>query len=154
MKKTKFIVLAGIIATASLLGACSSKQEPKDDTVYTLTGEKEGKEVEKKNDDRLPPLPTAQEMTDVMQTFDSYKEFKEKLLEVNVTNPTDTLTNIVIADDGVEHKTNVYLYQAKDGYFVIYTDGDKILKGLPDSGGLNHLSELDAKKFIEGKIKS
>lgn len=107
------------------------------------------KAPESSDKDMMPPLPTAQEMTDVMKTFDSYEEFKGKLAEVGVVETVASLNNQVIAGNGVkEVKSNIHFYQAKDKYFALYETDDKILKDAPESIVLNVWEPEDAKAFI------
>lgn len=126
-------------------------EKPADTDTDTKTGQitESTKAPEASDKDMMPPVPTAQEMTDVMKTFDSYEEFKGKLAEVGVVETVASLNNQVIAGNGVkELKSNIHFYQAKDKYFALYETDDKILKDAPESIVLNVWEPEDAKAFI------
>jgi len=168
-----------IVLIASVLGACGkettverddaqvetqkpapkeneiSKGEPNGQKVEKSVDAPIKKEAEKKKDalvtdeDMLPPIPTAKEMTDVMKTFDSYEEFKGKLAEVGVLEPVASLKNQVLAGDGAKEFTaNIHFYQAKDTYFALYEKDDKLLKDFPESIVQHVWTPEDAKAFI------
>lgn len=160
MKAKSLLMASAIVLTASMLGACTTKQEKepevKEDIVKetpATVSEPQPKEVEEKMEDSMmPPVPTSQELTDVMKTYDSYSEYQGKLDEVGLTEPAHVVTDVALAGDGVnEYKADIYFYEASDGYFAIYVQGDKIIKELPESIGMNVWSKEDGEAFIADK---
>ena len=90
MKRKRIVLTASLLAVVGILGACGEKY---DVSIPTPVKTKPMPEREAEHS-KMPPLPTAQELTDVMQTYDSYSEYQGKLDEVGLTEPEYTLKAI------------------------------------------------------------
>lgn len=148
MKRKRIVLTASLLAVVGILGACGEKYDVSIPTPVKTKPMPE-KEVEHS---KMPPLPTAQELTDVMQSYDSYSEYQGKLDEVGLTEPEYTLKDVVLAGDGVnEYKADVYMYKARDGYFALYARGDALIKEMPESIGMNVWTNEEADAFVKEK---
>lgn len=98
---------------------------------------------------RMPPVPSAQELTEVMHTFESYDEYQGKLLEVGLEKPVHQLKGIVLAGNGAnDFVADIYFYKASDGYFALYAQGDAIVKDLPESIVKNIWSPHEVSSYL------
>lgn len=151
MNNKKIVLSTTIVLGAMLLGACTKSEEPVIQSKVTVAEKENGSST----DSRMPAVPTAKELTDVMKTYDSYEEYKGKLAEVGLVKPEYVLHDQPLAGDGVkEFKANVHFYKASDGYFALYEQEDKILKDLPESIGMNVWTVEEAEAFIAEKTQS
>lgn len=123
---TKKIFLATtIMLSMGIVTGCGLQTEVSNDTIVQSSHDDES---------RMPPVPTAQELTEVMNTFDSYKEYQGKLLEVGLDEPVHVLKEMALSGNGVsDFVADIYFYEASDGYFALYAQGDAIVKDLPES---------------------
>lgn len=148
MKSKTIALTASLLVVVGILGACAEKPEV---SIPTPVKTKPMPEKEAETS-KMPPVPTSQELTDVMKTYDSYQEYQGKLAEVGLTEPVRVATDIALAGDGVnEYKADIYFYEASDGYFAIYVKGDTIIKDLPESIGMNVWSKTDAENYLNKK---
>ena len=152
MINKKTLLSTTVLFGTIFLGACiGPEEEPmiqSETTVVEL-------ESEESSESRMPALPTAMELAEVMKTYESHEEYKGKLAEVGLLNPEYILNDQALAGDGVnEFKANIHFYKASDGYFALYEKEDEILKDLPESIAMNVWTIEETEAFVADKTES
>lgn len=149
MKHQKVFLCTTIVFGTMLLGACVNSDELMVQTELAIA---EGADI---SESRMPATPTAQELAEVMMTYNSHEDYKGKLVEVGLMKPEYILNDQALAGDGVsEFKADIHFYKASDGYFALYEQDDKILKELPESIGKNVWTAEEAERFMAEKSHS
>lgn len=143
----KKIVVAGLFLSALLVGCVG------EDEGITGPGGPDGSKVESIDqvEESRIPNPDIGEVVDVLRTFDDFKDFEGKLLELGLDGPTYTIRDVVLAGDG-EKKfvVNVYGYVYNGEVLVVYENDGVIVSDLPESIGKNVWENSEFDEYLEG----